>query len=377
MTCKKWYEISRQIVRIVDLRQPHNIDVKATAELFQTIYSRFPNVTRVIAMWVLLTPEEVLSHLKSCKQLELLSIGETYHKTLDDVELFLADFPNYRAISTHSTKPIDEQVTKRVLSAAKITHLRLSSGSLLESLVNLDVTTDNVTSLVIDKLEDNILRQYFNMCGDRLKNLTHVRISMMSTDTFKMLIQNTPKLTHFSGTLESEQIKILIENCPLLENINVHCRNMSAEDFRAIANQKNIKVFATDNFVCALTNPSNLEEIHCRSADEIKLNDEEDIDYDYVRQSLPHLRMLKRMHLSVQYDLIPDVIKYCPRLEQISVDAGVKSVNIKNLVVGCPKLRYIIGASMRMKVPRIGNVIDAMRMRESVPVVRPKKKAKK
>jgi hypothetical protein len=328
-------------------------------------------------MWVLLTPEEVLSHLKSCKQLELLSIGETYHKTLDDVELFLADFPNYRAISTHSTKPIDEQVTKRVLSAAKITHLRLSSGSLLESLVNLDVTTDNVTSLVIDKLEDNILRQYFNMCGDRLKNLTHVRISMMSTDTFKMLIQNTPKLTHFSGTLESEQIKILIENCPLLENINVHCRNMSAEDFRAIANQKNIKVFATDNFVCALTNPSNLEEIHCRSADEIKLNDEEDIDYDYVRQSLPHLRMLKRMHLSVQYDLIPDVIKYCPRLEQISVDAGVKSVNIKNLVVGCPKLRYIIGASMRMKVPRIGNVIDAMRMRESVPVVRPKKKAKK
>jgi hypothetical protein len=370
--------------------------------VFSVIAHRFPNVTKIICpakCYASLVPDKyAVNHgLLKCTKLELITspYGIPFYCNGRDTSIsnwkdFYSYFPNYRAISlpgveqeTSTLESLHECYSKAHITQLYMTY-EIYNSTALSVLIEYCVGTlthvinssfhgtqflNNITSILRENETTNItclellsvernhsatnpIPNHFKHFLQKSPLLRTFKIKGMVQQEAKLLVQFAPNLTELSiGYAVPEAWKIIISQMPKLKKLEI---SLIPEFFNGDGTVLNLEEFSTHTTTLGL---------------------------------LKNFSTVRRLKIPLTSNYVNDVIKYCPLLEEIwlvnpietaLIKANYKPLNkeeIKKLMLGCPKLRFIHGTKTTLSFPRKRNgVLDVLEIRESL---RPKKRARK
>ncbi len=190
-----------------------------------------------------------------------------------------------------------------------------------------------------------------------------VRVNALSI--YNTLFQKTPNLKSITFyRLDDENVDTLIKYCPLLRKVDGECSHVALE--RMITQLPNLKeIYIADMKGTITVDASRIEKLVVHR------------NAGIVHRSLPKLPNLRVLTFRCKSKKIQQVIKYCPKLEELTIDEDVTEAQVLELVTKCPKLRFIhrpgIGSTL-MEIRKNARIIDAMQMRNDLDVVQERKK---
>jgi hypothetical protein len=353
-TCKQWLESASQL-QILNMNFLGNgtMPIKTTFHSLMALCGRFKN-TKEIHTFNNFQLSQMRNLLQQCRHLELIWINkQPTFQPYDTWEETLKAFPKYRAMQL-GVKTIPNNV---VIENLNITHLLIGPDETISPLDDQLIPHIAKTVTHITILAYTADFRKFVDALPMTSNITMIKdMGYMTADTeksWKILFQKSPNLKEFFGSNTStSQIDIIDSCCPNLRTVTLYNLHVIDETkwFR------NLKK-ATIHDTIRIHKDAELEEY------------DGDLKYMY-----PNLGKLKKLISIVSKENLPKVIRNCQMLEEVTINALYTNSDIKTLVHGCPKLRYITGAAFEIKIGRMNSgVLDAAEIRSQT---RPSKRRK-
>jgi hypothetical protein len=390
-TCKFWWQLSAISITEVDISDIH---FKHTDEVLQVLQTRFPKVK------YLKIPREMVRASYEKTQFDLL-VGwhdlevVQFHVLLfapriETIGEFLKTFPNYRVLyltystirpntTTHQPYLVNlDRVpsatkAKKDAESAHITHVgvnqKLCDDALFNTLAPMVANTmTHLFSSTYQGTEDVLLKLVKHL--PLVTNLVSICIpdTAVPVDGIVEVLKRSPKLQKFRGHILIDHAHALAKYCPELVSIDTLIASITVEIFKIIANMEKLEELHTFRLLAPLTDKSaNLKTLR------VLLPNTENL-----MASIPHLKNLRCLNMTVEDQCIETVANHCPLLQEVKVHNKIQIATVRKWIENCPKLRYIDGTGGRIKSHRLGDGrIDAMRMREEMNEKRPTKKKKR